>query len=187
MPILTEGQVRRAAQNAPGRSYKSVSKILQETRDSQATAFDVFLSHSKLDSELVLGVKAILEERGQTVYVDWLDDPELDRSQVTARTAERLRQRMRQCRSLIYVYSRHAVASRWMPWELGYFDAQNGNVAVLPVAKTDSEGVYRGEEFVGLYPYVDIGQATVWIHRTALDYAKITDWRVRGDKLRTAA
>lgn len=41
---------------------------------------------------LILGVKAVLETMNLTVYVDWLDDPQLDRGKVTSSTAERLRQ-----------------------------------------------------------------------------------------------
>lgn len=100
MALLTEYTVRNAARNLAARSYSSSEKILRESRQSTRTSFDVFLSHAKLDSELVLGVKTVLEQAGQTVYVDWIDDPLLDRSKVTPATADHLRKRMRQCASL---------------------------------------------------------------------------------------
>ena len=184
MALLTEAAARQAARSAPGSSFKTTDRILAEFRETQQTSFDVFLSHAVLDSELVLGVKTVLERRGQSVYVDWLNDPLLDRSKVTPATADRLRKRMRQCKSMIYVYTRNATDSRWMPWELGYFDAFNGNVAVLQVAQSSTEVPYRGEEFVGLYPYVDLTDAALWVHRSGQDYASITEWRSRPDKLR---
>ena len=50
---------------------------------------------------------------------------------VTPETAMVLRERMKQCKSLIYTFSENASDSKWMPWELGYFDAlKNSRVAV---------------------------------------------------------
>ncbi len=48
----------------------------------------LFLSHSTSDAEIILGVKGVLEDYGKTVYVDWLEDPQLDRRNVTAASAE---------------------------------------------------------------------------------------------------
>jgi hypothetical protein len=141
-----------------------------------------------LDAEIVLGVKSILSNAGKTVYVDWLDDPQLDRSHVTAATADVLRKRMGQCDSLFYIHSRNAAQSRWMPWELGYFDGRRGNVAILPVLKA-GETAFRGEEYLGLYPYVDFLEATalsssIWIHRSATDYTRYDRWLAGTDKKR---
>jgi hypothetical protein len=187
MALLTDYDVRVAARTMPERTYATADTILRKSRDSQLSSFDVFLSHAKLDSELVLGVKAVLETAGQSVYVDWVDDPLLDRTKVTPATADQIRRRMRQCASLIYVYSRNATVSRWMPWELGYFDAYNGNVAVLPIVQSATETTHKGEEFVGLYPYVDVTGGSLYIHRSAQEYAGFRDWRSRSDKLRPAA
>jgi hypothetical protein len=41
-----------------------------------------------------------------------------------------------------------------MPWELGYFDGLGGAISVLPIVKAENE-VFNGQEFLGLYPYVD--------------------------------
>lgn len=187
MPQLTDYEVRRAARDRAARAYTTVEKALREGRETSRESFDVFLSHARLDAELVLGVKSILEGRGQSVYVDWIDDPHVDRSTVSPATADGLRRRMRQCASLIYVYTRSATNSRWMPWELGYFDAYNGNVAVLPIFQSSSDPHFKGEEFVGLYPYVDVGNATLWVHKSSNEYAKFAQWRQRSDKLRPAA
>jgi hypothetical protein len=187
MAILTEADVLAAAHSKT--MYKAASSILRESRDSSLSSFDIFLSHAKLDTEIVVGVKAILEATGQSVYVDWINDPQLDRSAVTPKTANLIRSRMRQCKSLMYVYTPNATNSRWMPWELGYFDAYNGNVAILPVLKAGQ--TFKGEEFLGLYPYVDltgrsvVNPGTLYIHRNPNQYTKFGDWRTpTSDKMR---
>lgn len=70
---------------------------------------------------LIAGLKLILEDLGYSVYVDW-NDNQLDPNNVTPETAKMLRERMKQCKSLIYAFSENASSSKWMPWELGYFD-----------------------------------------------------------------
>jgi hypothetical protein len=118
---------------------------------SVAGAYDVFLSHSVRDAVLVLGLKKALEAEKLTVYVDWLEDPDLDRSNVTALTAQKLRERMRMCRTMVYATSTNATVSRWMPWELGYFDAYHtqSRVAICPIQ--DGTGSYAGQEYLGVY------------------------------------
>ncbi|CAN7700628.1 TIR domain-containing protein [Mesorhizobium sp. LjRoot246] len=192
MAILNEREVRDAALIYRVGKSKTADAILREGINTWETSFDVFLSHSRLDSELILGVKAILEQLKLKVYVDWIDDPQLDRSSVTPATAQQLRKRMQQCKSLFYAHSTAATKSRWMPWELGYFDAFNGNVAIVPIAAA-SGTIFKGEEFLGLYPYVDVtgrtpGQAgTLYIHRDLTTYKQFRDWRDGAEKLRPVA
>jgi hypothetical protein len=122
---------------------------------SVQTHFDVFLSHSYEDAALIVGIKALLERERITVYVDWLEDPQLDRSQVTLDTADLLRERMRHCGFLLYVSSQASVDSKWMPWELGYFDGfRPDRVGILPVVSTPGAG-FIGQEYLGLYPLIE--------------------------------
>ena len=155
MAYITVQQIRERFEQARRQSNVrtfSASTVLNEGRqisDSTKT-FDIFLSHSSDDNEFVAGIKLILEDFGFTVYVDW-NDPALNPNRVTPTTAEVLRKRMAQCRSLIYAFSENASNSKWMPWELGYFDAlKNSRVAVLPIQQ-DAYKAYSGSEFVGLY------------------------------------
>lgn len=152
MAFLTEARARAAA------PYRTRSFAETELRKSAATAlstrFDVFLSHSRLDAEVILGVKSILENEGLRVYVDWIEDQQLDRSQVTAKTADVLRIRMRNSQSLIFATSESSSSSKWMPWELGYFDGfRPGYVAILPLVPTSTSD-FVGQEYIGLYPYL---------------------------------
>jgi hypothetical protein len=118
--------------------------------------FDIFLSHSYEDAEVIAGVKALIEKDDLTVYVDWIVDSQADRSQVTAGTAGMLRQRMNHCRFLLYASSSTSPSSRWMPWELGYFDGLNhGNVGVLPIVQS-AGNAFNGQEYLSLYPSYEL-------------------------------
>jgi hypothetical protein len=136
---------------------KSASQLLREDARGFSTEkrYDVFLSHSYDDGEMILGVKRVIEDLGLTVYVDWLEDAKLDRSKVTVATAAILRARMRACNSLIYVHSSNSPDSAWMPWELGYFDGfKPSQVWILPLV-SESDAEFKGQEYLGLYPTVD--------------------------------
>lgn len=168
MGLISESSLRNAASEYQRRSTyplsKSVDALLRDVRATTAQPFDVFLSHSISDAKLVLGVVALLQTQGLRVYVDWIVDHEMDRSKVTPATAERLRKRMRQSSSLIYAHSSAAASSKWMPWELGYFDGFKSAVAVLPIVRTE-QTTYSGQEYLGLYPYIDGSAITLWVNR----------------------
>ncbi|MDF3983071.1 toll/interleukin-1 receptor domain-containing protein [Luteibacter sp. PPL201] len=153
---FTLREAREAAQRAKAAGVRSSAELLNEGV-SAAThhQFDVFLSHSMKDADIVLGIKLLLEAQGLKVYVDWIVDKQLDRSKVSATTAETLRKRMGQCKSLIYIASANAPQSKWMPWELGYFDGKKGDeqVAILPLVNYQGEQ-FPGQEYLGLYAVV---------------------------------
>lgn len=154
MSFFTQDEARAAGKQAKGN--RNIKAVITESMESykEADSFDIFLSHSSSDAELVLGIKKLLEQRGKRVYVDWVDDPELDRSRVTKDTAARLRHRMRQSESLFYVATDNATNSKWMPWELGYFDGlKNDKVRILPVLLSANQR-FDGQEYLGLYPVV---------------------------------
>jgi hypothetical protein len=117
--------------------------------------FDVFLSHSYADADVILGVKKLIEGLGLTVYVDWIDDAGLDRDTVDRATAAVLRRRLDNSKSLIYANSPNASNSKWMPWELGYFDGRKPKfIWILPIV-TDYDSEFIGQEYLGLYPTVE--------------------------------
>lgn len=152
MPYYTATELR---QRAGGITASAARSELSHMAKSAAGTYDVFLSHSVRDAVIVLGLKKELEAERLTVYVDWLEDPDLDRSDVTPVTAQKLRARMRTCRTLVYATSKNASASRWMPWELGYFDGHHteSRVAICPIQ--EGTGSYAGEEYLGVYKRVE--------------------------------
>jgi hypothetical protein len=179
MAILTEAEVI-----ARSRTVSRSTQIYKSANESYASveSFDVFLSHSSNEpDEIIFGIKGLLEDAKLKVYLDKIDDPQMSPARVTPETAEILRVRMRQSNSLLYVYSRHSTQSRWMPWELGFFDGLKGAVGVLPVVQS-SQSVFKGEEYLGVYPYVDIAMITdtskknLWINRGIGEYADLAKW-----------
>lgn len=143
--------------------------------------YDIFLSHSIRDAELILGMKAIFEDLGYSVYVDWIEDPQMDRSKVTKATADKLRQRMDSSKSLFFVTTTNAESSRWMPWECGFFDGKKEKVAIVPIQSTSTDNTYSGQEYLGLYPYVVKQQSTekkemIWIRKSAKVYVAYDTW-----------
>jgi hypothetical protein len=190
MAYLTEAEVLHRAARIRQRVQKSADQVLSEAKASVDDAFDVFLSHSSAEPpDILLGVKAILEDRSLRVYVDKYSDPQLSPDKVTRETAEILRRRMRQSNTLLYVYSRHSKMSRWMPWELGFFDGIKGSVGILPVTQNQEE-TFKGEEYLNLYPHVDIATRTggtenvFWINRAAKVYAELIPWVQGKEKIR---
>ncbi|WP_186185279.1 TIR domain-containing protein [Burkholderia gladioli] len=182
MAYLTEDEVLQRAVRTTRSLYKSAHKILIEAAASEDDTFDVFLSHSSAEPEdILLGVKGLLEDRGLNVYVDKYSDPQLSPDEVTRETAEILRGRMKQSNTLLYVHSRHSKKSRWMPWELGFFDGLKGAVGILPVTQKQ-EATFKGEEYLNLYPYVDVASAegetrkSLWINKSATVYARLDLW-----------
>lgn len=181
MAYFTEAEIKDRLQKEIDTRNFSAAQILNESRrvqDSQ-DSFDIFLSHSSKDNDLIIGLKLILQDIGYSVYVDW-NDPALDLDHVTPKTAEVLRKRMSQCKSLIYAFSVNASNSKWMPWELGYFDAlRNSRVAVLPI-RNDAYKAFIGSEFIGLYFQVKVadtrgGQKAIWVHNGD-DYVNYMYW-----------
>lgn len=90
---------------------------------------------------------------GYKVYIDWIEDPHLDRKNISKSTAGKLKIRMQQCDSLLFVTTENSIDSKWMPWECGYFDGIKSKVAIVPVVRYSSDDKYRGQEYLGLYPY----------------------------------
>jgi uncharacterized cysteine cluster protein YcgN (CxxCxxCC family) len=157
MALFIESDVRARGQKEVRKSFlKTASQIIVESTSafSRFKSYDVFLSHSVKDSELILGMKGIIEDLGYSVYVDWVDDPELDRKSVSKETAKKLRDRMNSSKSLFFVTTENTDNSKWMPWECGYFDGIKEKVAIVPIQKTSSNNKYDGQEYLGLYPHV---------------------------------
>ncbi len=154
MAFFTKSEARAAAAGARG--YRSADAVLTESmkRHMPHEEFDIFLSHSIDDADLVLGVMLILQKQGLSVYVDWVVDKQLGRDSVNKETAAVLRGRMKSSRSMMYIATGNSSSSNWMPWELGFFDGHKpGRVAILPLLDSENQN-FLGQEYLGLYPVV---------------------------------
>lgn len=184
MALISVGEVQGASRLTQFSHTKSASTILRDQRERTPVTqtFDIFLSHSYADAKLVLDLKDFLEGFDTSVYVDWIDDRQLDRSNVNARTAAQLRRRMNKCKALLFATTQNSSTSIWMPWELGYFDGKKGRVAVIPLtARKEYGNSFKGQEYLGLYPYVvrdhsDRGEDLLWVHTDPTTYTTLTAW-----------
>lgn len=153
--ILTREFLQSEARQRNISDY-SQSRILNESRDLfySQKKYDLFLSHSYLDKALVLTLVDLFTKAGYYIYVDWIDDVQLDRSNVTASTANFIRTRIKQCKGLSYVSTNNIVSSKWCPWELGVADGlHNGKACILPILNQGNS--YNGQEYLALYPYIE--------------------------------
>lgn len=157
MAYVTVSQARAAAQRVKARTQKTDAQILREQKDTKQAHFDIFLSHSSMDKELVLGAKQLIEDKGLSVYVDWIEDGDLDRQAVDKARAALLRERMKQCDAMFYAHTLNASTSRWCPWELGFFDGLSSPAQQVFVLLIVSDGEqYRGQEYLALYEIVEL-------------------------------
>jgi hypothetical protein len=184
MALLTESYLRGRVGATNFSNEASVREIaakalLTEKRAASATqTYDIFLSHASEDAIIIKALRDELVAAGYTVYVDWIDDPQLDREHVTKVTAAVLRSRMRQCKSLLFATSNAARKSVWMPWELGYMDAHTlSRVAIVPVVKdSEADGEFKGQEYLGLYPYLDKTNASFFIQDDRKHWVNFSRW-----------
>jgi len=162
-----------------GESYsKSAASTFLKDRAQEfdfSKRYDVFLSHSFTDARIVRQVRKRLINEGLTVYVDWIEDKQLNRSNVGAYTALLLRHRMDQCNSLIYLTSDAAEKSVWMPWELGYMDSSTKKVAIAPIVD-DDEADFPSREYLGIYPYIEIAESYMFTRQMDGKFKSVDAW-----------
>jgi hypothetical protein len=148
--MLTESQLLnfRGMFLNEARAYKSLSKSIAKV--------SIFLSHSHKDKELVEGFINLLAYSMQIlIYVDWLDS---DMPATTNReTACRIKEKIEEMDYFLVLATRNAMASKWVPWEIGIADKTKpaDRVAIIPIV--DPYGNYHGNEYMQLYPRVSVG------------------------------
>lgn len=143
MAYITESQLRNFAANQRHTSFGNV-----KSASAQAN-LTIFLSHSHKDKTLVEGLIVYLETLGVSVYVDW-NDTQMPR--ITNRvTAENIKKEIAEQKVFMVLATRNALASKWVPWEVGVADQikKAENVLIIPVA--DDSGQFHGSEYLQLY------------------------------------
>lgn len=117
-----------------GKKKKSVHMILEPERNPACLLnhlaaqsietlmkFDVFISHSSADEEMLIPLFRRLNQAGMVAYIDWVNDRErLPREACCAETAAVLGARIRQSRLFLFVVSDESLRSTWCAWELGF-------------------------------------------------------------------
>lgn len=162
-------------------------KLFSAQNVSENKEFDIFLSHSFLDREEVQGLYQELTDFGYSVYVDWIVDPHLDRSNVTKESASLVRKRMKCSKSLLLAISVNASMSKWIPWELGYVDGNTNRCAIIPVAKERiPPKSFEGKEYLSLYPFIKklpvsgTNEDKLWVIEAEYSYSQFDTWFSNG-------
>ena len=130
-----------------------MQEIYQSEYDLETNkVFDVFLSHSSKDYDQVIKLKAMLNRQGLTVYVDWIEDRNaLKRELTSVDTAKAITERIKQSRAILYVLTSISNASVWTPWELGFAHALGKMICVISL----EEGV-KAPEYLDLYEKIEL-------------------------------
>ena len=157
------------------------NQIINESKITH-TSFDIFLSHSFLDKDIVEGLYIELTNQGYSVYVDWIIDPYLDRTNVTKASAKLIRNRLKISKSLLLAISTNATVSKWMPWELGFVDGSTSKCAIIPVSQSEyAPNSYFGAEYLSIYPFIKkvstrgLGEK-LFVIEEAKKYVIFDDW-----------
>lgn len=125
-----------------------------------AAEHTLFLSHSHKDKSIVEGLIIFLGTLGINIYVDWNDS---GMPRITDRqTADRIKQKISQCKNFAVLATSNALASRWVPWEVGVADQIKSARGVFIIPVVDSTGVYKGSEYLQLYPTVESTSKGGW-------------------------
>ena len=190
MPLINQPELRRLAAARKERLQESTDQGHRNVlmKAAALSQYDIFLSHSFRDKDLVVGIAKLFEKFNSTVYLDWREDSRLDRTTVNRETANTLMRRMSSSSALLFVPTDLAIESKWMPWELGFMDGKNGKAAVFPVIQTDTgSSNYRGQEYLGIYPYATVsknkaGKERVWIRHDQVSAITFERW-LDGERL----
>lgn len=114
----------------------------------------VFLSHKHTERNLMLKIKTLLQHLDISVYIDWLD--ERMTASTSGRTAQILKQKIREYDKFILVATDGAIASKWCNWELGLGDAEkydDDKIALFPIRQENRH--WSGAEYLQIYPTIE--------------------------------
>lgn len=161
--------------------------VLENKQFEVNKKYDLFISHSYMDKELVEVLYKIFEESGYEVYIDWKEEKLQNRENVSADTARILKNRINSCSGLSFIATGNVVNSKWCPWELGYADGKKNRAAILPILKEQSSQ-YKGMEYLGMYPYIDYntannGKYEFWVNdvNDKNKYSTLREWLSTGE------
>lgn len=144
---------------------------------------DVFVSHKREDTGVAKKLVRRIRKFGYSCYADY-EDPFLldDEDRDPERVSHRIRTNLRGCTALIFIHSGQAIESKWMPWELGFFDGRWGmaSVAIYDVAHQKLP-----PEYASIYTEVTDENLKEFLHRSTSANQLLTRSDVDIDRLMT--
>lgn len=105
---------------------------IQNSKEQKLKEYDFFISHSSMDYKAVQILIRELNKNGKDVYCDWINDIDyLKRNLVGGATKAVIEKRLEQSKSLLFVKSENSELSKWVKYELNYFDLLNKKIYVI--------------------------------------------------------
>ncbi len=143
MAYLTEAMLKSASQD------RAIEQKFQESVASKEIAKTVFLSHSHLDKDLVLGLQRYLAKSGHKIYIDWQDTsmPRITNKE----TAIKIKDNIKKNEYFLMLATINSLKSRWVPWEVGVADSIKvyDKLLIIPVIINDER--FEGSEYLAVY------------------------------------
>ena len=131
---------------------------IYNTQLEQMKKYDLFLSHSSFDSELLLSLKSVLNHSNVNVYVDWVSDRNaLKRELTNANTANTIIERLKSSKALLYIHTQASQNSKWTPWELGFFHALKGKICIY-----NPDNIEKAP-YLDIYPIVVLEEGKLFV------------------------
>lgn len=114
----------------------------------------IFLSHSHKDKHLALGFQNLLSQYKIKVYIDWKDSALPDKPNKL--TAERIKEKIRDCDYFILLATNNSLSSKWCPWEIGIADSYKDYDSILIVPILINSDEFIRIEYLQLYKRVEL-------------------------------
>jgi len=152
MSYITESQLASYRERTKNISKNDVV-TLKESSSRDKTKPMIFLSHKHDEFAILQDVVAFLNAEGVVIYVDWMDE---DMPAYTnAKTALRLKEKIKVSDKFILVATPNAINSKWCNWELGLGDAAKyiKHIALFPINRTTQN--FSGAEYLRIYPHIE--------------------------------
>jgi hypothetical protein len=137
----------RTASSSQVRGFSALANSINEAKARHLRT--AFLCHSHKDRAYALGLKAIIESQGGSLYIDWLDEemPETP----NRITAQRIKDKVAACDLFLFLATENSMVSRWCPWEIGYADGKKPIDSIVIVPTKDDLGRFHGNEYLQVY------------------------------------
>ena len=155
----------------PINTPEDLIRFIYNSQLEQMKTYDLFISHSSFDYDLIIRLKAILNSLGLNVYIDWVSDRNaLKRELTNISTAKAIIERLKSSKSLLYIHTESSLQSQWTPWELGYFHALKGNRICVYTPNDTPKPAY-----IDIYPKVNLVDGILMVE-TENGCISLKDW-----------
>lgn len=161
---------------------REINESLQYSPKRDPESYDIFISYNFNDISYAKKIVGLLAKHNYSAYADY-QDLTLNRNNVSVKTAKHLLLKMKKCKALFYLHSKSATVSKWCPWEVGIFSGiKNFKCANLPIVDKKYDKLYKHQEYLSLYPYVDYEKNSddntydFWINCQDGKYVSLKEW-----------